>query len=195
VSSDGSGGAEDPAGALARGGARSLQLGSRQTERLERRLQKHHGTVSSPARASSAAEPTGTPRSGARKVAVVQSASDDELTLDGSMRTPAATIRVGPHAALSGLTQRVASSVLGTVRHLAGGAGTADSPDAFVGVEADDHDCTARGMRTRCLLLLYDCGLGRNIQCDRIGCCVPAPVLFSISTTCCAWPAFFDQFT
>ena len=45
-----------------------------------------------------------------------------------------------------------------------------------------------------CLLLLYNCGLGRNIQYDRIGCYFPAPVLFSISTTCCAWPAFFDQF-
>ena len=41
---------------------------------------------------------------------------------------------------------------------------------------------------------LYDFGLGRNIQCDRIGCCAPAPVLFSITTTFCAWPAFFDQF-
>ena len=43
------------------------------------------------------------------------SASDDELTLDGSLRTPAAKGRVGPHAALSGLTQRTASAVFGTV--------------------------------------------------------------------------------
>ena len=72
VSSDGSDDADAPTGALARGGARSLQLGSRQTARLEHRLQKHHETVSSPARVPAAAEPAGTPKgsaSGSRKVA------------------------------------------------------------------------------------------------------------------------------
>ena len=87
--------------------------------------------------------------SGAWNVAAAVSASDDELTLDLSMRTPAATSRAGPHAALSGLTQRAASAFVGTVRHLAGGAATADSPDSFVGVEVDGHDCAKRGMRTR----------------------------------------------
>ena len=75
--------------------------------------------------------------------------TNDELTLGGSMRTPVATGRVGPHAALSGLTQRTASAVFGAVRHFASGAAAADSPDSFVGVEVDDHDCKARGMRTR----------------------------------------------
>ena len=119
VSSGDSGDADDPAGALARGGARSLQLGSRQTARLERRLQKHHEAVSSPARAPSAAASAGTPNgsaSGSRKVAAAGSTSDDELTLGGSVRTPAVTGRVGPHAALSGLTQRTASAVFGAVR-------------------------------------------------------------------------------
>ena len=45
-----------------------------------------------------------------------------------------------------------------------------------------------------CSLSLCDCGPGRNFQCDRIGSCAPAPVMSSISTSCCAWPAFFDQF-
>ena len=45
-----------------------------------------------------------------------------------------------------------------------------------------------------CFLSLCDCGPGRNFQCDRIGGYVPAPVMSSISTSCCAWPAFFDQF-
>ena len=45
-----------------------------------------------------------------------------------------------------------------------------------------------------CSLFLCDCGPGRNFQCDRIGSCAPAPVMSSISTSCCAWPAFFDQF-
>ena len=152
VSSDDSGDADDPAGALARGGARSLELGSRQEERLERRLRKHHDTVPSPSRAPAVAASNGTPGGaarGSRKVAAAErSASDDELTLGGSMSTPAAAGRLGPHAALSGITQRTASAVFGAVRHLAGGAAAAESPDSFVGVEVDDHDCTARGMRT-----------------------------------------------
>ena len=152
TSSDEPGDADDPAGALARGGARSLQLGARQAARLERRLQKHHGTVSSSARAPAAAEPVGTSRgsaSGAWKAAAAESASDGELTLDRSMRTPAAASHAGPHAALSGLAQHAASTAIGTVRHLAGGAVTADSPDSFVGVDVDGHNCTARGMQTR----------------------------------------------
>ena len=153
VSSDDTGDADDPAGALARGGARSLELGSRQAERLERRLRKHHDTVSSPSRAPAVAASNGTPigsARGSRKVAAAErSASDDELTLGGSMSTPAAAGRLGPHAALSGITQRTASAVFGAVRHLAGGAAAAESPDSFVGVDVDDHDCKARGMRTR----------------------------------------------
>ena len=36
--------------------------------------------------------------------------------------------------------------------------------------------------------------ISNNTQRDRIRCCAPAPVLFSITTACCAWPAFFGQF-
>ena len=41
-----------------------------------------------------------------------------------------------------------------------------------------------------CSLFLCYCGPGRNFQCDRIGSCVPAPDMSSISTSCCAWPSF-----
>ena len=45
-----------------------------------------------------------------------------------------------------------------------------------------------------CSRFLYDNGPERNFQCDRIGGCAPAPVMSSISTSCCAWPACVDPF-
>ena len=52
----------------------------------------------------------------------------------------------------------------------------------------------APGDVTRRRMFLCDCGPGHNFQCDRIGSCAPAPDMSSISTSCCAWPAFLDQF-
>ena len=125
ASSHGSEDADGPAGALAHGGARSLQLRERQAARLERRLQQHREPASATARGSASAEASGTPVgsvSGAWRGVAAESALDGKLALDRSMRTPAATSRAGPHAVLSGLAQRAASAAIGTVRHLAGGA-------------------------------------------------------------------------
>jgi hypothetical protein len=142
--------AAHPVAALAKGGARSAQLGDAQKERLDRRVAQQSSAMG----ARSAHSPSPGPAAARARSASAQSnstargVSDDELTFGSGTRTPASQSRVGPHAAFSRLAQRAASAAIGTVRQLAGGGSAADSPGSFVGVAVYELG-RSRGRRSR----------------------------------------------
>ena len=152
-SSDGDAG---PARSLARGGAKSLQLGPSQHTRLDRRLSQHEQASATKRAAKPASATPPTPPTPVSSHSAP--AADDELTLGGPTVATPTMARIGPHAALSGMAQRAASLALVGVRSLVGRSDDG-SPDSFVGVggsesgrSLDRHDCTGRGFSTPIVL-------------------------------------------